>query len=79
LDFSVDVLTEAEDASYDELNPKEFGVIVSSRGRRGLLLPDLEGVDTVDEQLSIALMKAGIRKDEDYKIQKFRVIRYKED
>jgi AmmeMemoRadiSam system protein A/AmmeMemoRadiSam system protein B len=79
IDFSVDVLTEPEPADRNELDPKEYGVIVSSGGRRGLLLPDLEGVDTVEEQLSIALQKAGIRQNEAYSIEKFKVIRHKED
>ncbi|HEX2927547.1 MAG TPA: AmmeMemoRadiSam system protein A [Ruminiclostridium sp.] len=79
IDFSVDVLTEPEPAQKDELDPAEYGVIVRSRGKTGLLLPDLEGVDTVEEQLSIALNKAGIKADEDYSIQKFKVIRHKEE
>lgn len=78
IDFSVDVLTEPEEASKKELDPKEYGVIVSCGRRKGLLLPDLEGVDSVEEQLSIALRKAGIGINEDYDIQKFRVIRHKE-
>jgi hypothetical protein len=79
LTFSVDVLTEPEAASKEDLNPKEYGVIVSSLGRRGLLLPDLEGVDTVEKQLSIALEKAGIKPYEDYDIEKFEVIRHTEE
>lgn len=79
LTFSVDVLTEPEDASEEDLNPKEYGVIVSSLGRRGLLLPDLEGVETVEKQLSIALEKAGIKPYEKYEIEKFKVIRHTEE
>lgn len=79
MDFSVDVLTEPLPAEKTELNPKEYGVIVASGGRRGLLLPDLEGVDTVEEQLSIALQKAGIGQHEPYTIKKFKVIRHKEE
>jgi MEMO1 family protein len=79
IDFSVDVLTEPESTDRNELNPKEYGVIVSCGVRRGLLLPDLEGVDSVEEQLSIALQKAGIRQSEAYSIEKFKVIRHKED
>jgi len=62
LEYSVDVLTEPEPV-YDlrELDPKVYGVIVeASDGRKGLLLPDLEGVDTVEEQIDIASRKAGI-------------------
>jgi MEMO1 family protein len=79
IDFSVDVLTEPEPAERDELDPKEYGVIVTSGRRRGLLLPDLEGVDTVEEQLSISLQKAGIGKNESFTIEKFKVIRHKEE
>lgn len=79
IDFSVDVLEEPVSAERPELDHKKYGVIVSSWGKRGLLLPDLEGVDTVEEQLSIACQKAGIRKGEDYTIEKFEVIRHKEE
>jgi len=78
IDFSVDVLTEAEKAARAELDPKKYGVIVRWRGRTGLLLPDLEGVDTVEEQLDIALKKAGIPPHENYSIEKFEVIRHRE-
>lgn len=77
--FSVDILTEPEPSSREELNPKEYGVIVRSNGKTGLLLPDLEGVNTVEEQLSIALNKAGIEPYEDYIIEKFKVIRHREN
>ncbi|MFH1084567.1 MAG: AmmeMemoRadiSam system protein A [Chloroflexota bacterium] len=77
LDISVDVLAEPESiASLAELDPKIYGVIVASGGRRGLLLPDLEGVDTPEYQVSIALRKAWIRPDEPYQMYRFRVIRY---
>jgi len=79
IDFSVDVLTEPEPSSREDLNPKEYGVIVRSKGKTGLLLPDLEGVDTVEEQLSIALQKADIEPFEEYTIERFKVIRHKED
>lgn len=77
--FSVDVLTEPEYASKEELNPKEYGVIVKYNGKTGLLLPDLEGVDTVEQQINIALDKADIDHFEDYTIEKFKVIRHKEE
>jgi AmmeMemoRadiSam system protein A len=78
LTISVDVLHPAEDIkSKNELNVKEYGVIVSNGFRRGLLLPNLEGVDTVDYQISVALEKAGISPDEDYKMQRFKVVRHK--
>jgi MEMO1 family protein len=79
IDFSVDVLTEPEPATREELDPKEYGVIVTSGRKGGVLLPDLEGVDTVEEQLSIVLRKAGISSHEKYSIEKFRVIRHKEE
>jgi MEMO1 family protein len=77
IDFSVDVLTEPVHASSEELDPKQYGVIVKSRKRSGLLLPDLEGVDTVEQQLDIVLQKAGISPWEEYSIEKFEVIRHR--
>ena len=77
LDINVDVLSEAEDIdSKEELDIKRYGVIVSSGNRLGLLLPDLEGIDTVDEQIRIAAQKGGIDLDEDYHLQRFEVIRH---
>ena len=55
---------------------KRYGVIVSSGYRRGLLLPDLDGVDTVDRQVEIAMQKGGIRENENYRLQRFEVIRH---
>lgn len=78
IDFSVDVITNPEKASKDELDPKKYGVIVRSGLKSGLLLPDLEGVDTVERQLDIALQKGNISPYADYKIEKFEVIRHKE-
>ncbi len=78
LEYSVDVLTEPEKIkSRKDLDPKKYGVIVKSGGRKGLLLPDLEGVDTVDEQVSIASMKAGIYLGERIELYRFEVKRYK--
>ncbi|SHM68268.1 uncharacterized protein, PH0010 family/AmmeMemoRadiSam system protein A/AmmeMemoRadiSam system protein B [Caldanaerovirga acetigignens] len=75
--YSVDVLTTPEPVdSPDKLDPKKYGVIVKKGARTGLLLPDLEGVDTVEKQLEIALRKAGIRPDEDYEIFRFEVKRH---
>ncbi len=76
IDFSVDVLTEPLKASIEELDPKKYGVIVRSGPKLGLLLPDLEGVDTAEEQINIALQKGGISTDEEYTIEKFEVIRH---
>jgi len=76
LEMSVDVLHPAEPATIDDLDPKRYGVIVTAGYRRGLLLPDLDGVDDTATQLDIALQKAGIRPDEDFSIQRFRVDRF---
>ena len=78
ISFSVDVLTEPEPAKGGP-RPKTYGIIVKADGRRGLLLPDLEGVDTIEDQIAIALQKAGIRADQDYKLSRFKVIRYIEE
>ncbi|MBO5994921.1 MAG: AmmeMemoRadiSam system protein A [Firmicutes bacterium] len=78
LEINVDVLGEAEYIySMDQLDPKRYGVIVTKGYRRGLLLPDLDGVDTAEDQVNIAKKKAGIRPDEDVKLQRFEVIRHK--
>ncbi|MBO7673895.1 MAG: AmmeMemoRadiSam system protein A [Atopobiaceae bacterium] len=77
--YDVDVLTAPEPiASADELDPSRYGVIVSARdGRRGLLLPDLDGVDTVEEQLRIAAQKGRIDLDfDDYRLERFEVVRH---
>ena len=77
LEYSVDVLTPAEEiASQSELDPARYGVIVENGMRRGLLLPDLEGVDTVEQQLDIARRKACIECDEPIKLYRFEVFRY---
>lgn len=78
IDISVDVLMDAEPCRKEDLDPKKYGVIVSSGMKRGLLLPDLEGVNTAEEQLQIACDKGDIDFDDDYKIERFEVIRYKE-
>ena len=78
LDYSVDLLSEPEKVnSRNELDPKKFGVIVKCGERKGLLLPDLEGVNTVDEQISIASTKAGIYLEENIELYRFEVKRYK--
>jgi len=78
LEYSVDVLSPPEPTTVEGLDPKKYGVIVESGGRRGLLLPDLEGVDTVEEQLEIARRKAGIAPDEPVQLYRFTVERHKE-
>jgi AmmeMemoRadiSam system protein A len=77
LEISVDVLTPAEPiASIEELDPKRYGVIVQSGRRRGVLLPDLEGVDTAEYQVSIARRKAGIGSEEPVQLYRFEVKRH---
>ena len=78
IEYSVDVLSKPEKvASKKDLDPKKYGVIVKSGDRKGLLLPDLEGVDTVDDQISIASMKAGIYMEEEIELYRFKVTRYR--
>jgi AmmeMemoRadiSam system protein A len=75
--YSVDILTCPEKvSSINELDPKKYGIIVVSGYRRGLLLPDLDGVDTVEDQIRIAKMKAGILPYEEVEIYRFEVKRY---
>ncbi|HHW43794.1 MAG TPA: AmmeMemoRadiSam system protein A [Desulfotomaculum sp.] len=77
LEISVDVLAEPEPVDgLDKLDPKKYGVIVQSGRRQGLLLPDLEGVDTVERQVDIARQKAGIGPHEPVQLYRFEVKRY---
>ncbi len=77
LEISVDVLGAPEDiGSESELDVKRYGVIVTNGRRRGLLLPDLEGVDTVRQQVDIAREKAGIAPGEKVGLQRFKVARH---
>ena len=77
LDINVDVLGEAEKISSPaELDVKKYGVIVQSGYKRGLLLPDLDGVDTVEQQISIAKRKGGIASGEDVDLFRFEVVRH---
>ena len=78
LEINVDVLKEPiEIESLDELDVKKYGIIVHSGFKRGLLLPDIDVVDTVDKQISIARRKGDIEPDEEIIIEKFEVIRHK--
>ena len=77
LEYSVDVLGEPEPIfSPAELDVKHYGVIVSCGSRRGLLLPDLDGVDTVEQQIDIARQKGGIGPRERYTLERFEVVRH---
>ncbi len=76
--YSVDVLGETQPVdSPAMLDAKRYGVIVTNGRRRGLLLPNLEGVDSVAEQIAIARQKAGIGPDEPCGLERFEVIRHK--
>ncbi|MCR5156446.1 MAG: AmmeMemoRadiSam system protein A [Butyrivibrio sp.] len=77
LEMSVDVLDEPEPIDGPEqLDVKKYGVIVTCGRKRGLLLPNLDGVDTVPQQIEIACQKAGIHDDEEYSLERFEVIRH---
>ena len=76
LAVSVDVLSAPEACTESQLDPARFGVIVQSGWRRGLLLPDLEGVECVEDQLAIARRKAGIAPGEPAQLSRFTVERH---
>ncbi|MBQ6425902.1 MAG: AmmeMemoRadiSam system protein A [Clostridia bacterium] len=77
LEISVDVLGKPEPIdSPDQLDVKRYGVIVSRGAKRGLLLPNLDGVDSVDDQIRIARQKGGIREGEPYRLERFEVVRH---
>ena len=77
LTITVDVLGDTQRlSSPDELDVKRYGVIVTKGGRRGLLLPNLEGVDTVEQQIAIAKQKAGISEQEKVALERFEVVRH---
>ena len=77
LEINVDVLGEPEKiSSVEELDVKRYGVIVSCGFKRGLLLPDLDGVDTPGQQVAIAMQKGGIRESDPYTLERFEVVRH---
>jgi len=77
--YSVDILSKPRPAIRKELDPKRYGLIISTKdGRRGLLLPDIPGVETSEQQLEICCHKAGIAPDEEIKLESFTVERYGE-
>jgi AmmeMemoRadiSam system protein A/AmmeMemoRadiSam system protein B len=80
LRYSVDVLSPAEPARFEDLDPRVYGVIVEDASglQRGLLLPDIEGVDTEEQQVQIAARKAGIRFESPLTLFRFRVERFRE-
>ena len=79
LSITVDVLGELEKiAGPEELDPWRYGVVVRHGEKSGLLLPHLEGVDTVADQINIAKQKAGITSEEPVELWRFEVERYYE-
>lgn len=78
LTLSVDVLTPPEKISdASQLDPKRYGLIVKKNGKQGVLLPDIEGVDSVKEQIRICKRKAGLPEDEPVEFYRFQVRRYR--
>ncbi|MDY6912827.1 MAG: AMMECR1 domain-containing protein, partial [Chloroflexota bacterium] len=79
LTYKVDILTKPElITNTSELDPKKYGVLAEYSGKRGILLPDLQGVDRVDQQIAIACDKGGILPNEPAKIYRFEVRRFEE-
>ena len=80
LKYSVDVLSPPEPVKLDDLDPKVYGVIVEDKNgvRRGLLLPNLRGIETTAKQVEIASRKAGITAGDEIKLWRFRADRYGE-
>jgi len=81
LRYSVDVLFPPEETVMEDLDPSVYGVIVEdeSGARRGLLLPDIPGIDDAQQQVEIAARKAGIRRGEPVRLYRFKVERYREN
>lgn len=80
LQYSVDVLFGLEPTSFEELDPGVFGVVVGDEAgiRRGVLLPQIEGVESAQQQVAIAARKAGIAPGSDVTLFRFRVTRFRE-
>ncbi|MBV8855991.1 MAG: AmmeMemoRadiSam system protein A [Acidobacteria bacterium] len=78
--YSVDVLGSLEPARFEDLNPAAFGVVVTDRSgsRRGLLLPDIESIETAGQQVGVAARKAGIKPGEPLRLYRFRTRRFSE-
>ena len=77
ISYSVDVLGKTQRVdSLGQLDAKRYGVVVISGYRKGLLLPNLDGVDTVEEQVKIAKRKAGIPENERCRMERFEVVRH---
>jgi hypothetical protein len=75
--ISVDVLTQPEECDIEDLDPEKYGLILEKGTRSGLLLPDLDGIDSVEQQLEVTKNKAGIPpRDENFVIKRFEVERH---
>lgn len=80
ISISVDILSEPEAVrDKSELDPKKYGILVKGGHQTGLLLPDLEGIETAEKQLSVAKRKAGLREDAEVEIYRFTVSRFEEN
>jgi AMMECR1 domain-containing protein len=75
LDVEISILTPPEPTTSDQLDPKRYGVIVTSGWRRGVLLPDLDGVDTVDQQIHICRQKGGIPAHAPVTLERFEIVK----
>ncbi len=80
LKYSVDVLSAPEGCELEDLDPKIYGVIVEDEqgSRRGLLLPNLAGIDTASQQVEVTARKAGIKPGTSVRLFRFRADRYSE-
>lgn len=80
LRFSVDLLTTPEPALLKDLNPAHYGIIVENETgtRRGLLLPNVDGIETVEQQVRMATRKAGLPSGIQPKLYRFCVLRFRE-
>lgn len=76
LEITVDVLDRIREVTREALDPAEYGVVVEQGEQRGVLLPRVPGVDTVDKQIEIAAKKGGIDTSSEYKLYRFRSVRY---
>jgi len=78
--ISVDILSEPEHVrDKTELSPGKYGILVKGGHQTGLLLPDLEGIETAEKQLNIAKRKAGLKEDAEVEIYRFTVSRFNEN
>lgn len=78
LSYSIDVIQPLEKIStIEELDPNTYGLVVRSNGKQGVLLPDLEGVDSTEEQIKICRTKAKISEDEPVEMYRFQVNRFR--